>query len=246
MYVSALLVPYGRRDGHARGTGSFCRAGRRDRRGGVRGDRRSGRAEVHSGRTREARARDGHGRSTGGGAGRRAERGDRRRCNVGELVRRRRCSDVPLAVVTVTSTVPALPAGALAVIDVALSAVIVAAVVPKSTAVAALRFVPVMVTDVPPAVEPLVGETAVTVGGGLTMVVVDSGVTSSRRYRLARCLLCGGQHGGRPRGDGSWSVRPRRRQSVALPAASYSLSAGWTVEPTAPVACEDDRDGREA
>ena len=40
----------------------------------------------------------------------------------------------------------------------------VAAVVPKSTAVAPVKPVPVIVTDVPPAVEPLVGLMPVTVG----------------------------------------------------------------------------------
>ena len=71
---------------------------------------------------------------------------------------------VPPGVVTVTSTVPA-PAGAVAVIWVALLTVKpVAAVVPKSTAVAPVKFVPVIVTLVPPAGGPAVGLTAVTVG----------------------------------------------------------------------------------
>src|SRR5579872_1856835 len=43
---------------------------------------------------------------------------------------------------------------------------VVAAVAPKCTAVAPVRFVPVTVTDVPPALGPVVGLTAVTVGGG--------------------------------------------------------------------------------
>ena len=42
----------------------------------------------------------------------------------------------------------------------------VAAVVPKSTAVAPVKLVPVIVTDVPPAVGPLVGLIAVTDGAG--------------------------------------------------------------------------------
>ena len=37
---------------------------------------------------------------------------------------------------------------------------------PKLTAVAPLKLVPVMVTTVPPVVGPLLGLTAVTVGGG--------------------------------------------------------------------------------
>jgi hypothetical protein len=61
--------------------------------------------------------------------------------------------------------VPAECAGDVAVIDVALLTVkVVAAVAPKSTAVAPVKFVPVMVTDVPPAAGPLLGLTFVTVG----------------------------------------------------------------------------------
>ena len=41
---------------------------------------------------------------------------------------------------------------------------LVAAVVPKSTAVAPVKLVPVIVTEVPPASEPLVGLMPVTVG----------------------------------------------------------------------------------
>ncbi len=64
--------------------------------------------------------------------------------------------EVPPTVVTVTSTVP-VPAGEVAVIEVAESAVMVAAFDPKSTALAPSRLVPVMVTLVPPPVGPLVG-----------------------------------------------------------------------------------------
>jgi hypothetical protein len=72
---------------------------------------------------------------------------------------------VPLGVVTVTSTVP-LPAGLVAVICVAVLPVsAVAAAVPNLTAVAALKLVPVMTTDVPPAAGPPVGASMVTVGG---------------------------------------------------------------------------------
>ena len=73
-------------------------------------------------------------------------------------------ADVPPGVTAVTSTVP-VPAGLVAVIDVELFTVkLVAGVEPKSTAVAPVRFVPVMVTVVPPAAGPLVGLTADTVG----------------------------------------------------------------------------------
>ncbi len=74
---------------------------------------------------------------------------------------------------TETVTVPAEPAGVVAVIEVAVSAVMVAAVEPKSTGVAPDRLVPVMVTEVPPAVVPEVGEILVMVGaagGGATVL----------------------------------------------------------------------------
>ena len=71
---------------------------------------------------------------------------------------------VPPGVVTVTSTVP-LPAGEVAVIDVALLTVNDAALaLPNLTAVAPVRLAPVMVTLVPPAVGPLFGEIDVTDG----------------------------------------------------------------------------------
>ena len=73
---------------------------------------------------------------------------------------------VPPAVVTVTSTVPVEPAGAVAVMLFAVLAVIVADVLPNLTAVAPARLVPVIVTVVPPAVGPAVGVTCVTVGAG--------------------------------------------------------------------------------
>jgi len=73
--------------------------------------------------------------------------------------------DVPPGVVTVTFTAPAIPAGAVAVTDVAeLTTTPVAAFAPNRTAVAPVRFVPVIVTDVPPATGPLVGLSDVTVG----------------------------------------------------------------------------------
>ncbi len=74
--------------------------------------------------------------------------------------------EVPPLVVTVTSTVPAVSAGDVAVIEVVLSAVTDATVVPNRTAVALARFVPVMVTTVPPSVVPVVGASWVSVGTG--------------------------------------------------------------------------------
>jgi len=67
--------------------------------------------------------------------------------------------DTPLGVVTVASTVP-VPAGAVAVIEVALLTVnVVAAADPNVTAVAPVNAPPVRVTDVPPATGPAVGLT---------------------------------------------------------------------------------------
>ena len=73
---------------------------------------------------------------------------------------------VPCAVVTVTSTVLTLvDVGDMAVIAVALATVkLVAGVLPKRTLVAPVKFVPVIVTAVPPAAGPLAGNTEVTVG----------------------------------------------------------------------------------
>ncbi len=77
-------------------------------------------------------------------------------------------AEVPLAVVTVTSTVP-VPDGELTVRVVELvTSTEVPAVDPKSTVVAPApetKPVPVTVTEVPPAWGPLVGLTLVTVGG---------------------------------------------------------------------------------
>ena len=64
---------------------------------------------------------------------------------------------------TVTSTVP-VPAGEVAVTEVAVLAVIAPVVVPNVTAVADSRFVPVTTTLVPPAVGPLIGAMEATVG----------------------------------------------------------------------------------
>ena len=72
---------------------------------------------------------------------------------------------MPLTV-TVTVTAPAYPAGVVAVIDVPLTTTtLVAAALPNVTVAPATKLVPVMVTAVPPAVDPLPGLTLVTVGG---------------------------------------------------------------------------------
>ena len=76
-------------------------------------------------------------------------------------------AEVPVAFVTVTFTVPAAPAGSVAVRDVSLVTVKLAGALPKSTAVAPVNPVPVTVTDVPPAVGPADGLTPLTVGGAV-------------------------------------------------------------------------------
>lgn len=72
--------------------------------------------------------------------------------------------------VTVMSTVP-VPTGEAAVIEVALLNVKLAGAVPKYTAVAPVKLVPVIVIAVPPAAGPEFGATPVTVGAGATGVV---------------------------------------------------------------------------
>jgi hypothetical protein len=74
---------------------------------------------------------------------------------------------VPPADMTVTSTLPALAAGDIAVIEVELLTVkCVDGVVPKFTAVAPVKPVPVIVIVVPPAAGPEVTEMLVTLGAG--------------------------------------------------------------------------------
>jgi hypothetical protein len=68
--------------------------------------------------------------------------------------------------VTVTVTAPTLPAGVVAVMVVLLTtATLVAAALPKVTVAPVAKFVPAIVTEVPPAAGPLLGDTLVTVGG---------------------------------------------------------------------------------
>jgi len=68
--------------------------------------------------------------------------------------------------VTVTVTAPALPAGVVAVICVPLTTTtFVAAAPPNVTVAPVAKFVPVIVTAVAPAVDPLFGDTPLTVGG---------------------------------------------------------------------------------
>ena len=72
---------------------------------------------------------------------------------------------VPEAVVTVTWTAP-VPPGEVTVIEVGVSVITVAVLGPNFTSLAPPRFVPVIVTDVPPAVDPRLGDMCVIVGGG--------------------------------------------------------------------------------
>src|ERR1700682_6419533 len=89
---------------------------------------------------------------------------------VGEAVYVNPPGRVPLcasALVTVTFTAPAACAGVLAVIVVLLTTLTpVAALPPTLTAAPAAKFVPVIVTAVPPVVGPDAGATPLTVGAG--------------------------------------------------------------------------------
>lgn len=84
---------------------------------------------------------------------------------------------VPAVVVTVTLTVPAERDGAVAVIFVGLSTrTNVADVPPKATEGVPEKFVPLIVTDVPPAVGPDVGLIEVIVGTELPLEPLDVSV----------------------------------------------------------------------
>ena len=78
-------------------------------------------------------------------------------------------AEVPPQAVTVTSTVvQAVPAGAVAVIEIAEFTVkLVALTAPNLTAVTLKKPVPVIVTGVPPAGDPELGLKLVTVGAGV-------------------------------------------------------------------------------
>lgn len=80
-------------------------------------------------------------------------------------------ADCASGLVTTTSVSPAACAGAVAVMEVGLATVTFVANVPPTRTVApATKFVPLIVSTVPPAVGPLTGETALTVGAGRTSV----------------------------------------------------------------------------
>src|SRR5437867_7993956 len=88
---------------------------------------------------------------------------------VGGVMKVKQPPQVPVCVstlLTTTSKVPAACAGVIAVMLVALmTTTLVAALPPKLTVSGPTKSLPVTVTAVPPAVEPLVGATAVAVGG---------------------------------------------------------------------------------
>ena len=70
--------------------------------------------------------------------------------------------------ITVTEAAPALPAGVVAVMLVLFTTTtLVAAALPNVTVAPAAKFVPAIVTAVPPAVEPLLGLTLLTAGGAI-------------------------------------------------------------------------------
>ena len=72
---------------------------------------------------------------------------------------------LPAGVVTTTCTWPAAPAGAVTVMDVAVNAVTVPGLVPKATVgVPGVKLVPVIVTTVPPPMDPVAGLIEVTAG----------------------------------------------------------------------------------
>jgi hypothetical protein len=88
-----------------------------------------------------------------------------------------------MGVTTVTSTMPTLPAGEVAEMLLALTEAGVTCVPPKLTAVAPLKPVPVIVTEVPPVTGPYEGAMALTTGGGayvnwVGLVALPPGVTT--------------------------------------------------------------------
>jgi hypothetical protein len=94
---------------------------------------------------------------------------------------------VPPPVVTVTSTTPGLPPGEVAVIEVALFTLNDNAFAPPNlTAVAPVKLVPVIATEVPPRAVPLVGAIAVTVGAGAAGFTVSVAAVVVRRDQSSK------------------------------------------------------------
>jgi hypothetical protein len=87
----------------------------------------------------------------------------------------------PFGVVTVTSTLAAASAGATAVIDVGeFTLNEVAPTLPKLTAVAPVKWLPVILIVVPPPAGPLRGESARTLGAGSPLVTPKAMIAPSR------------------------------------------------------------------
>jgi len=119
----------------------------------------------------------------------------------------------------VTSTVP-LPGGAVAVIRVSESETILVAAPPKLTLVAWARPVPVMVTVVPPAAGPVLGDTAVTVS-------VDRGVTSLIHYVLRVPNVESGPPWATMKAFSVGYVHAYAGSAWAVPAPAYWHSSTW-------------------
>lgn len=96
---------------------------------------------------------------------------------------------IPEGVVTSTSTGPeVVVVGDAAVMDVGEFTVkLVASIDPKATAVAPVNPVPVMATDVPPAIGPEAGESPVTTGGEPTKVNLSPALTVDDPYGPTTC-----------------------------------------------------------
>jgi hypothetical protein len=87
----------------------------------------------------------------------------------------------------VSVTAPALPAGVVAVICVPLTTTtLLAAAAPNVTVAPAAKFVPVIVTAVPPAAGPLFGDTLRTIGAAL---MVHENVAAVLWLLLVSCAL---------------------------------------------------------
>jgi hypothetical protein len=105
-------------------------------------------------------------------------------------------AEVPPGVVTVTSTVPAAWAGEVVVILLLETTVKeTAAVVPKCTAVAPVKWTPVIVARVPPEIGPEVGETAWTAGTGPAALAGDTRpIGSTTAVRVATAMAIATTH----------------------------------------------------
>jgi len=89
--------------------------------------------------------------------------------------------------VTVTVTAPALAAGVVAVICVPLTTTtLFAAAAPNVTVAPAAKFVPVIVTGVPPATGPVLGDTLLTVGA---VLIAHENVAAVLWLPLVSCAL---------------------------------------------------------